>query len=98
MALQFGADGSACDIELPPVAALRTSGWRIRRATRADAGYSPSVRKTFEDAPFYSRSLLDTRLLGESVAAIHESLSLDRFASRWVQCLLPFRMPRSAGR
>ena len=27
-----------------------------------------------------------------------ESLSLDRFASRWVQCLLPFRMPRIAGK
>jgi carotenoid 1,2-hydratase len=97
MALHFSADGSARDIELPPAAALRTSGWRVPRSTRADAGFAPSVQKTFEDAPFYSRSLLDTHLLGEPVSAIHESLSLDRFASRWVQCLLPFRMPRVAG-
>jgi carotenoid 1,2-hydratase len=30
------------------------------------------------------------------VRAMHESLSLARFDSRWVQTLLPFRMPRSA--
>jgi carotenoid 1,2-hydratase len=52
------------------------------------------VRQTLEDAPFYSRSLLQTQLLGSPATAIHESLDLDRFASRWVQCLLPFRMPR----
>jgi carotenoid 1,2-hydratase len=28
--------------------------------------------------------------------AIHESVDLDRFASRWVQVLLPFKMPRRA--
>jgi carotenoid 1,2-hydratase len=27
---------------------------------------------------------------------VHESLDLDRFAQRWVQLLLPFRMPRRA--
>jgi carotenoid 1,2-hydratase len=47
-----------------------------------------------EDAPFYSRSLLATHLAGSPGPAIHESLDLDRFRSRWVQCLLPFRMPR----
>jgi hypothetical protein len=26
---------------------------------------------------------------------VHESLSLDRFGSRWVQLLLPFRTPRA---
>jgi carotenoid 1,2-hydratase len=30
----------------------------------------------------------------ESEQVVHESLSLDRFASRWVQALLPFRMSR----
>ncbi|HBM14153.1 MAG TPA: carotenoid 1,2-hydratase, partial [Rhodospirillaceae bacterium] len=28
---------------------------------------------------------------------VHESLNLDRFNKRWVQVLLPFRMPRRAG-
>jgi carotenoid 1,2-hydratase len=40
--------------------------------------------------------VLSQRLLGEDVIAVHESLSLDRFRSRWVQALLPFRMPRRA--
>ncbi len=94
MALQFDQYGGVRTIELPPVAPLTTTGWRIRRTTRADAEYAARVRLTLEDGPFYSRSLLDTRVLGASVSAFHESLSLDRFRSPWVQCLLPFRMPR----
>jgi carotenoid 1,2-hydratase len=31
-------------------------------------------------------------------AVVHESLSLDRFDSRWVQTLLPFRMLRRRSR
>jgi carotenoid 1,2-hydratase len=38
--------------------------------------------------------VLASRLGGDEVTAIHESLSLDRFRRRWVQMLLPFRMPR----
>jgi carotenoid 1,2-hydratase len=94
LALRFDAQGSADPIELPPLTRLPASGWRIARHTRADAGHAPRVVQTLEDAPFYSRSLLDTTLLGCRAPAIHESLDLDRFRSRWVQCLLPFRMPR----
>jgi carotenoid 1,2-hydratase len=71
--------------------------WRLPRHTRADSGRDVRVLRTLEDGPFYSRSLLETQLLGVPAHAIHESLSLDRFRSRWVQCLLPFRMPRIAG-
>jgi carotenoid 1,2-hydratase len=97
LALKFDLHGTAVDIEPPPAAALPTSAWRVARSTRADAGCRASVRETLEDGPFYSRSLLDTRLYGESVTAFHESISLDRFRARWVQCLLPFRMPRAFG-
>jgi carotenoid 1,2-hydratase len=96
LALEFGADGAAHPIEVPPTVALAPTGWRLKRETRADPGQLAHVLQTLEDAPFYSRSLLDTSLLGARVPAIHESLSLDRFSSPWVQCLLPFRMPRSA--
>jgi carotenoid 1,2-hydratase len=95
LALHFGQDASAQAIELPPLVRLPTTGWRVARRTRADLGYGARIVRTLEDAPFYSRSLLDTRLLGSSAPAIHESLDLDRFRARWVQCLLPFRMPRS---
>jgi carotenoid 1,2-hydratase len=72
--------------------------WRIPRATQAEEGFRPTIAQTLEDTPFYARSVINTRLLGEPLTAIHESLSLDRFDSRWVQTLLPFRMPRVRSR
>jgi carotenoid 1,2-hydratase len=94
MALQFDSRGTVQDSEIPPLASLPPTGWRLARQTRAGAAQDVRVVKTLEDGPFYSRSLLSTRLLRSTAPAIHESLSLDRFRSRWVQCLLPFRMPR----
>jgi carotenoid 1,2-hydratase len=97
VALRFRSDGSVSEQELPPRAALPTSLWRIERGTRSDPGAPPSVRRTLEDGPFYARSVLSTQLFGERTAAIHESLSLDRFRAGWVQAMLPFRMPRAYG-
>jgi carotenoid 1,2-hydratase len=37
--------------------------------------------------------MIATRLLGEPVNAMHESLSLDRFRKCWTPSLLRFRMP-----
>jgi carotenoid 1,2-hydratase len=94
LALRFRPDGSAAGpIEPPPLRALPRSAWRVARSTRADDG-AAAVRATLEDGPFYARSLLDVAIGGERVAAVHESLDLDRFASPWVQAMLPFRMPR----
>jgi carotenoid 1,2-hydratase len=92
--LRFKPDGAATDIPLPPLVELSKSGWRIARQTRADPGTNVRVLRTFENAPFYSRALLQTSLLGTQTVAMHESVDLNRFNSRWVQCLLPFRMPR----
>jgi carotenoid 1,2-hydratase len=97
LALHFGRDATARAIEVPPVVRLPTTGWRLARQTRADSGYGAKVVQTLEDGPFYSRSLLETHLRGSVAPAIHESLDLNRFRTRWVQCLLPFRMPRQLG-
>jgi carotenoid 1,2-hydratase len=94
LALRMDAHGQVTRFAPPPAAALPRTGWRVRRTTRADAGFAPRVRQTLEDTPFYARSVLDTRLLGEDAVAVHESLSLDRFRSPIVQLMLPFRMPR----
>ena len=94
MALKIDRSGATEVVEAPPAAALPTSGWRMARATRADAGCLVSVRKTWEDSPFYVRSALDTHVFGEPCAAVHESLSLDRFRAPLVRAMLPFRMPR----
>jgi carotenoid 1,2-hydratase len=40
------------------------------------------------------RSLLRTRLLGEDVTAVHESLDVPRLVSLPVRLMLPWRMPR----
>lgn len=95
LALKFDKQGRWHDVAPPPRAPLPRSAWRVERVTRADAGASPSVAKTWVDAPFYARSALDTRIFGEDVRAVHESLSLNRFRSPIVQAMLPFRMPRA---
>jgi carotenoid 1,2-hydratase len=96
LALRFDADGKAREVEPPPAHTLPTARiWRAPRATRADTG-SAVIRHTFEDTPFYARSLLDARIHGEKAVAFHESLSLDRFDNPVVRLMLPFRMPRRA--
>jgi carotenoid 1,2-hydratase len=97
VAIRVDTSGRVEDVEPPPRAGLPSSLWRVARETRADAGKGATVTQTFEDGPFYARSLLSTHILGEHVPAVHESLSLDRFAAPWVQFLLPFKMPRRAG-
>ena len=95
LALKMDRQGNWEDVVPPPTAALPNSRWGIKRLTRADADATPSVRKTWIDAPFYARSELSTRLFGEDAFAVHESLSLNRFRSPVVQAMLPFRMPRA---
>jgi carotenoid 1,2-hydratase len=95
LAMRFDAAGAMQEFAPPRPARLPRTGWNISRATRADSGLGAVVLRTLEDGPFYARSVLATRLLGEPVTAVHESLSLDRFDARWVQTLLPFRMPRA---
>ncbi len=95
LALRFDPHGGVEPIEPPPSSPLRTTAWGVARRTRTDPGTLARVQQTLEDGPFYSRSLVETTLLGQSMTAFHESISLDRFRARWVQCLLPFRMPRS---
>ncbi|MBU1444345.1 MAG: carotenoid 1,2-hydratase [Gammaproteobacteria bacterium] len=93
LALQFQGD-QLRSIEAPAVARLPPSAWRLQRATRADAGTDVTPIRTFEDGPFYARSLIDSTVGGVRAMAVHESLSLDRFVKPWCQWMLPFRMPR----
>lgn len=93
LALRCSRAGKFESFEAPPPAGLPGTRWQMARSTRSESGAAALVR-TLEDAPFYARSVIDTKLLGRTGPAIHESLSLTRFRQRWVQCLLPFRMPR----
>lgn len=94
LSLRFDADGTRREIVRPVPADLPKTGfWRMPRPTRSDDGRSTVVR-TFEDTPFYARSLLSSTLCGQRVRPVHESLSLDRFKNPLVRLMLPFRMPR----
>ncbi|RVT82077.1 carotenoid 1,2-hydratase [Rhodobacteraceae bacterium CCMM004] len=92
--VRFGADGTAQEIAPPPKARVRRSLWAVRRETRADPGYRPRQVKAMLDAPFYTRSVVRTRLDGEETEGVHEALDLDRFASALLMPMLAVRVPR----
>jgi carotenoid 1,2-hydratase len=93
LALRINTAGKAESFEAPPVRSLPNVGWGVARETRSDS--EARVVRTLEDTPFYSRSLVETDVLGGRHLFMHESLDLKRFSSSWVKCLLPFRMPRA---
>ena len=97
VALRIDRTGAVEPVASPPPAALPRTRWGVGRGTRTDAGHAAAVIRTLEDTPFYSRSVLATRIFGEAVTAVHESLELDRFQAPWVQAMLPFRVPRRPG-
>jgi carotenoid 1,2-hydratase len=92
LALQYRSGVSGEPIPVPREIALARTRWGLTRNTRCDD--DARLVRTLVDAPFYSRSQLDVGSNGMRAPAIHESLSLQRFRSRWVRALLPFRMPR----
>jgi carotenoid 1,2-hydratase len=96
LALRIDRAGAVESIAAPPVVRLPTTQWRIGRAIRARDGTVRDLR-TVEDTPFYARSLL-TDGASSPAHVVHESLSLERFRSPWVQSMLPFRMPRRRSR
>ncbi|MBL0719277.1 carotenoid 1,2-hydratase [Piscinibacter sp. Jin2] len=97
LALAFDRHGQAQPFTAPGPQRLAASPiWRMPRMIRGEASATARVEQTLEDTPFYSRSLVQTRLLGENVTAFHESLSLPRLVHGATQWMLPWRMPRRA--
>lgn len=95
LALRIDSRGEFEEFAAPPRVPLPSSRiWRIGRGTRCEPGYAANIDRVLEDTPFYTRSVVRTRLLRREVHSVHESLCLDRFSSGWVQAMLPFRMPR----
>ena len=94
LALQVAPNGATTQFDAPPRATMAPTLWRVPRHTRADLGTTPTIRKTLTDSPFYARSVIETRLNGQTLTAVHESLDMARFTAPWVQAMLPFRVPR----
>lgn len=94
LALRFTPAGAVEPFDAPPRQSLPRTRWRIARCMRSDTGASARVTQTLEDTPFYARSMLESRLLGESVVSVHETLNVPRLVSPAVRFMLPWRMPR----
>ncbi|MFK7861265.1 MAG: carotenoid 1,2-hydratase [Granulosicoccus sp.] len=93
---RYAADGTMTPYEAQQVHELpKTRYWRFPRTVRTRKDSSIGNIQTLEDTPFYSRSRFVEQHRDDKQFTVHESLSLDRFDSTWVRCLLPFRMPRS---
>ena len=92
LALRFAPDGSVDEFAAPPRHPLPRTLWRLAPTMRSDT--APRRRQWLEDTPFYARAVLDARVCGEPVVAMHETLDVGRLAMPAVQAMLPFRMPR----
>jgi len=95
LTLRFGRDGVAMTNCARPQTQLARSAWGLDRSVAVDEGTIPQIVRSLESGPFYARSLLRVNLQGSQTLAVHETLSLERFAAPWVQAMLPFRMPRA---
>ncbi|WP_299629097.1 carotenoid 1,2-hydratase [uncultured Tateyamaria sp.] len=95
-AFSFDNDGTAQTIPLPPKAPMRRSLWAVKRETRGDIGTRAKQVQGMLDAPFYSRSAVETTLNGETVTGVHEALDLTRFRSPLIKPMLAVRVPRRA--
>ena len=93
----FAADGHARHIDAPRQVRFRNSLWQVARATRADTGTTPRQILNMLDAPFYSRSAVQTQLDGETTVGVHEALDLRRFAHPLLKPMLAVRVPRRPG-
>jgi len=96
LALRFTPQGDVEHFEPPPRQALPRSLWRVARSMRTDAAVPARITQTLEDAPFYSRAVLESGLLGERVVSVHETLNVPRLVAVSTQLMLPWRMPRRA--
>ena len=94
LARKYSRDGAMENFAPTPRMAVAATRWGIKRDCYTSPNAAPTVAATLESGPFYARSLINTVWLGEPVIAVHESLSLTRFAKPVVQAMLPFRMPR----
>lgn len=98
LALRLDANDQWQTLAAPPTRALPDSAWGLARCSPVDDQLRQLL--TLEDGPFYSRSLMGAQAPGATPSGrhgVHERVDLRRFESRWVQALLPFRMPRRYG-
>lgn len=88
--------GEAFDVPAGSRVDLGRTRWLMPRTTHAAQRGRVELVRTLEDTPFYARSLVRSTIAGRPAIGTHEALSLDRFRSRAVQFMLPYRMKRAS--
>ncbi|MBC7739542.1 MAG: carotenoid 1,2-hydratase [Candidatus Saccharibacteria bacterium] len=96
LGLDVSRDGAVVEMDPPPLTRLTRTAWGISRDTRCDPGGTPRQTRALLDAPFYSRSLVQTQIAGETVEGVHEALDLGRFRSPLIKTMVAMRVPRRA--
>ncbi|WP_298864989.1 carotenoid 1,2-hydratase [uncultured Sulfitobacter sp.] len=96
-AIAFDRNGQAKLTKAPGRTPFKRTLWALRRETRADAGTTPRQIKAMLDAPFYSRSVVETVVNGETVQGVHEALDLNRYKQPLLKPMLAVRVPRRKG-
>ena len=94
VSLKFHSSGKIEQVEPPPETLLTRSLWAVKRKTRSDHDYEPKQVKHMLDAPFYTRSAIETKIYGEKSIGVHEALDLNRFSNPMLKPMLALRIPR----
>jgi len=92
LALRFLKNGEIKGFEAPQRKGMPKTAWGIPRRLRSEDSLGKITQ--LEDTPFYQRAVVQNSLMGEEIKSFHETLNANRFATKWVQALLPWRMPR----
>ncbi len=92
LALRVSPRGEIDDLERSRKAPLARTIWALERHAHADRGHGARVVRTLEDGPFYARALVETRLGGRPVLAMHEALAPHRLRRAWVRLLAGARI------
>jgi carotenoid 1,2-hydratase len=95
LAFEVSSRGEIADLPHTWRAPLAPTAWGLARRARVDAGEPARVVRVLEDGPFYARALVETRLGGRGVVAMHEELAAHRLRRLWVRFLTGFRMRRA---
>jgi carotenoid 1,2-hydratase len=94
LGVEVGPDGALREVTPPPLTRFSRTRWQVARDTRADAGTRPRQVMAMLDAPFYSRSVVETTIDGEVSHGVHEALDLRRFRNPLLKFMLATRVPR----
>jgi carotenoid 1,2-hydratase len=92
LAFEVSRSGRIEPLENLRQAPLRRTKWGLEQMVRADEGHDVRQLRSLEDGPFYTRALVETRLGGHRVVAMHEVLAAHRLRRPWVRFLTAFRM------